>query len=69
VPVIIPLEEPIVATAVLVLLQFPPEVASERVILDVSQMVAPPVTGAMDAEELIVTEEVATAVPQILVTE
>ena len=57
------------AIAVLLLLQVPPEVASVKVAVVPAQRVLTPLMADTDGRELTVRVLVATAVPQLLVTE
>ena len=66
-PVTMPLAEPIVATAGVLLLQVPPVVVLERVVVAPMHVVSVPVIGE-EIAELTVTTLVATAQPQALLT-
>ena len=66
-PVTIPDAEPIVATAGVLLLQVPPVVVLESVVVAPMHVVSVPVIGE-EIAELTVTTLVATALPQALLT-
>ena len=66
-PVTMPLAEPIVATAGVLLLHVPPVVMLERVVVAPIHVVSVPVMGD-EIAELTVTTLVATALPQALLT-
>ncbi len=66
-PVTIPDAEPIVATAGVLLLQVPPVVVLDNVVVAPMHVVSVPVIGD-EIAELTVTTLVATALPQALLT-
>ncbi len=66
-PVTTPVIEPMVATAGVLLLQVPPVVVFERVVVAPIHVVSVPVIGD-EIAELTVTTLVATALPQALLT-
>ena len=66
-PVTIPDAEPIVATAGVLLLQVPPVVVLDNVVVAPIHVVSVPVIGE-EIAELTVTTLVATALPQALLT-
>jgi hypothetical protein len=67
-PVTVPVEELMVAMPVALLLHVPPAVASARVMVELTQTDVGPVMLANVGDVFTVTEAVAIAVPQLLVT-